>query len=61
GHQSHFFENTIREMEEHSRRSRKPIKLVDSEQEEHSIEFHHDEATVVICPRLGRCEIKGWV
>jgi len=48
GHQSHFFENTVREMEVDSRRGRKLIHLLDS------------EAFAVICPKLGRRRIMGW-
>ncbi len=61
GHQAHFGENSIREMEEESRRARRPIRIIDSEDDKHAIEFFQGEATAVICPRLGRCEIKGWM
>ena len=60
GHQSHFCENVVREIEELTRRARKPQILIDSEPDEHRIEFHRGKATAVICPRLGRCEIIGW-
>ena len=60
GHESHFFERTIAEMESDSRRRRKPIKILDSEEVEHAIEFHAGKAVAVICPKLGRCEITGW-
>jgi hypothetical protein len=60
GHLSHFFERTIWEMEADSRRRRKPIRILDSEREEHAIEFLGGKAVAVICPRLGRCEIAGW-
>ncbi|MCB1100340.1 MAG: hypothetical protein KDN22_32540 [Verrucomicrobiae bacterium] len=55
GHESHFFENTIRELEQKSRR--KPQLLGDSENPEHHIEFDHGRAVAMICPTLGRCLI----
>src|SRR5947207_15783964 len=60
GHQSHFSEGTVREMEADSSRRRKPIQLLDSERDEHAIEFENGAATVVICPKLGRVRITGW-
>jgi hypothetical protein len=60
GHQAHFFENTIREMEDESRRRRRPIRVTDSEDDGHAVEFTVGDASAVICPRLGRCEIKGF-
>ena len=60
GHQSHFFESTVGEMEADSLRDRKVIHLLDSEAEEHAVEFEIGRATAVICPKLGRCEITGW-
>ena len=60
GHQAHFFENTIREMEEESRRKRCAIRIVDSEDDKHAIEFREGHATAVLCPHDGRCEITGW-
>jgi hypothetical protein len=59
GHQSHFFENTVREVEAYTIRRRKPNYLLDSESEEHAIVFENGRATVVICPKLGRCIITG--
>jgi len=47
-------------MEATSRRRRKAMHLLDSEVEEHAIEFDNGRATAVICPKVGRCEIKGW-
>lgn len=61
GHVSHFFENTVRQMEALSQRKRKPQRLLDSELVEHAIEFTAGKATAVICPERGRCEITGWV
>jgi len=52
GHRSHFSENTVREAEEYSSRRRKPMRLLDSEKEEHAIEFKNGRAAV-ICPTLG--------
>ena len=58
GHQSHFFENTVREIEAYtSRHCRKPGHLLDSEPEEHAIVFENGRATAVNCPKLGRCII----
>ena len=48
-------------MEEESRRARRPIRIIDSEDDKHAIEFHRGKATAVLCPHLGRCEIKGWI
>jgi len=44
-------------MEANSRRRHKPMLLLDSEVEEHAIEFEEGKATAVICPKLGRCPI----
>jgi hypothetical protein len=52
GHESHFTEGTVREMQQKSRRKRQL--LVDSESDEHMIEFESCQAVAVICPRLGR-------
>jgi len=60
GHQSHFGDSTVREMEEDSRRRQKRMLLLDSELEEHAIEFEEGQATTVICPKLGRRQITGW-
>ena len=60
GHQSDFFENTVREVEASSRRGRKWVELLDSEANEHGIEFRDGRATAVNCPQLGRSEITGW-
>jgi len=42
----------VREAEEYSSRRRKPMRLLDSEKEEHAIEFKNGRAAV-ICPTLG--------
>jgi hypothetical protein len=60
GHQSHFCEGTVRDMEADSGRRRKPMLLLDSEAEEHAIEFEGGVATADICPKLGRRKITGW-
>ncbi len=60
GHQSHFCEGTVRDMEADSRRRRKRMHLLDSEAGEHAIEFEEGRATAVICPKLGRRQITGW-
>ena len=59
GHQSHFCEGTVRDMEADSRRRHKRMHLLDSDAEEHAIEFEEGVATVVICPKLGRRKISG--
>ena len=48
GHQSDFFENTIREVKAMSHRRR--IHLEDSEPDEHTIVFYKGEMVEVICP-----------
>jgi hypothetical protein len=60
GHQAHFSENSIREMEEESRRLKRPIKIIDSDDDKHAIEFCREQAAAVLCARFGRCEIKDW-
>ena len=57
GHESHFSDSTIRELEQKSRQKRRL--LLDSAEEEHGIEFELGRAAVGICPRLGRCKITG--
>ena len=57
GHESHFFERTIREMKKDSRNRRKAIRILDSEANEHAIEFKDGKAVAVICPKLGKCPI----
>ena len=55
GHESHFSENSVRELTRMS--LRKNQYLGDSEPDEHEIEFSHGQAAAVLCPRLGRCKI----
>jgi hypothetical protein len=57
GHQSHFCIGTVRECEEYSVRRRKPMELLDSEAEEHSVLFENGRAVAMICPKLGRLPI----
>ena len=57
GHESDFSESTVQEMERKSRRKRQH--LMDSSRDEHMIEFWEETAVAVICPRLGRWEIKS--
>jgi hypothetical protein len=59
GHQSHFFENTVREAAANSLRRRKNIELLDSEAEEHAIEFAEGHPVAITCPRLGCRQIDG--
>jgi hypothetical protein len=49
GHQSDFFENTIREAKAMSHK--RVIRLVDSEPNEHIIVFHKGKMVDVICPK----------
>jgi hypothetical protein len=49
GHQSHFFENTIKEAKARSRK--KKIYLGDLETDEHTIVFYHGEMIDILCPR----------
>ena len=61
GHWSHFGFGTVRELEEKSRRRGKIQHLLDSEKDEHSVEFRGGRAVAVICPKLGRRDITGFV
>ena len=49
GHQSHFFENTVKEMKAMSQKKR--VRLVDSVAEEHIIVFHRGRMVEIICPK----------
>jgi hypothetical protein len=49
GHQSHFFENTIKAMKAMSQNKR--IRLGDSAAEEHTIVFHKGEMVENLCPK----------
>ncbi len=48
GHQSHFFENTIREAKQMSHKRK--IRLSDSDPDEHTIVFHRGEMVEILCP-----------
>ena len=48
GHQSDFFENTVREAKAKSHK--KKIYLSDSEPDEHTIVFHEGEIVDILCP-----------
>lgn len=51
GHQSHFFENTIKEMKTVSRKKNKKQYLGDSEIEEHLVVFYLGEMIDIVCPK----------
>lgn len=53
GHLSEFGENTVRGMEEESRKRRKGQVLLDSEANEHGIVFCDGVAVSIICPEMG--------
>ena len=55
GHESDFFENTVREMEKMSKRKR--VRLGDGEDDEHTIVFYKGEAIEILCPKVGTCAI----
>lgn len=55
GHESNFFESTVREMETISKR--KKIRLSDGENDNHTIVFDKGNAVEIICPKLGKCKI----
>jgi hypothetical protein len=54
GHQSDFFENTIRAIKRMSRK--KKVYLGDSEPDEHTIVFYQGEMVDIICPKQHREE-----
>ena len=49
GHQSHFFENTIREAKAISHK--RTVHLGDSEADEHTIVFKHGKMVEILCSR----------
>jgi hypothetical protein len=49
GHQSHFFENTIREAKAMSHK--RTVRLGDSEADEHTIVFKQGKMVEILCPR----------
>jgi hypothetical protein len=56
GHESDFFEDTVREMEKMSKRKR--VCLSDGEDNEHTIVFYRGNAIEILCPKLGTCALK---
>ena len=52
GHQSDFFENTIREAKETSHK--RPVWLGDSAKEEHIIVFKKGKMVEILCPKAKR-------
>lgn len=48
GHQSHFFENTIKEMKAMSYKNR--VRLGDAAPDEHFIVFYQGKMVDIICP-----------
>ena len=52
GHQSDFFENTVREMKAMSQK--KKVYLADSAPEEHTIVFHRGKLVEIQCPKQSR-------
>jgi hypothetical protein len=63
GHQSHFSENTVKEAKEHSKKSKKKLRLGDSETNEHWVIYEKGCCTGVECPDLGFVELdtKNWL
>jgi len=57
GHESDFFENTVRDMKNMSKNKR--VRLGDGEETEHTIVFYKGEAIEIKCPELGICKITG--
>ena len=49
GHQSHFFENTVRELKAMSQK--KKVSLADSAPEEHTIVFYRGKMVEIQCPK----------
>lgn len=56
GHESHFFERTIREMKKISKKSKQSL----GDNDDHLIIFHKEEVIEIICPTLGTCKITGF-
>jgi hypothetical protein len=60
GHESYFFENTIREMSQMSaRRGSLEAGLGSSEPPEHGIIFSRGQVVAIKCPKLGRLPIQA--
>ena len=51
GHQSHFFENPVREIKAMSEKRR--VCLGDSVEDQHTIVFHRGEMVGILCPARG--------
>jgi hypothetical protein len=56
GHQSHFFENTIREMKAMS--LNKKVRLCDGELDKHTIVFYRGKMVEILCPQNPKREHK---
>jgi len=63
GHQSHFSENTVREAKAHSKKTKKKLRLGDSENKEHWVIYEKGHCIGVECPDLGFIELdtKSWL
>ena len=59
GHESHFFENTIKEMKRMGKK--KEVRLGESAEDEHTIIFYKGKAVEIICPKLGKCNVSGYL
>jgi hypothetical protein len=55
GHESYFFENTVRDMEKLS--ATKQVTLSDTADNKHAIVFSQGKAIEITCPKLGNCKI----
>jgi len=59
GHESHFSENTIKELKRMSKT--KKVRLGDSSKNDaHTIIFHEGEAIGIECQKLGHCKISDY-
>jgi len=55
GHESDFFEDTVTEMQEMSKKKR--VYLGDDADNEHTVVFDKGKAIEILCPELGACAI----
>ena len=53
GNESHFFENTVRDVKRMSKNKR--VRL--SDDYKHTIVFYEEKAIEIICPKLRNCNI----
>jgi len=53
GNESHFSENTVRDIKRMSKNKR--VRL--SDDYNHTIVFYEEKAVEIICPKLGNCKI----